>query len=298
MTDHTLKDQTLKDQTFGFIGCGRVGRTLARAFAAAGYNVNAAWSRKEADVALLVGEVPGIQAMPDAQAVVDISDVVWLTVSDDAIAPVADAVSWGARHRVIHCSGASDLTVLQAAGAAGAQTASFHPMQIFTNPAVALECLPGCTIGIEADDDLLRALQRLAEDIGCVSVQVPPGDRALYHVSGFIVGPLFIALMSESVRIWKRFGADEAQTLAALFPMVESILAAVRDAGLARGMGGPVARGDIGTVRKHLKALDAFDPEAGRIYRALTKRTIPLGIARGTLKPERAELIAAALDAD
>ena len=43
-------------QRHGFIGCGRVGRTLAQAFANAGYKVTGAWSRKAADLALMAGK--------------------------------------------------------------------------------------------------------------------------------------------------------------------------------------------------------------------------------------------------
>jgi predicted short-subunit dehydrogenase-like oxidoreductase (DUF2520 family) len=60
-------------------------------------------------------------------------------------------------------------------------------------------------------------------------------------------------------------------------------------------MGGCVARGDVGTVRAHLAALDGLGRKRG-IYRALAARTIPLAIERGSLPPDRASEIAAALE--
>lgn len=60
-------------------------------------------------------------------------------------------------------------------------------------------------------------------------------------------------------------------------------------------MGGCVARGDIGTIQKHLTALDRIDPAAAALYRELALRNVPLGLERGTLAPDRALEIEALL---
>ncbi|MGJ0223527.1 DUF2520 domain-containing protein, partial [Streptococcus pyogenes] len=126
-------------------------------------------------------------------------------------------------------------------------------------------------------------------------IRVPAGDRALYHASAYYVGPFLIALLAEAVAQWKKFGASESQALHALFPLLQGTVSAVTDAGLAGGMGGCVARGDVGTVRKHLVALGDFSPEAAKLYRTLAERTIPLGSERKTLTSERAHEIARCL---
>lgn len=284
-----------KPETFGFVGCGRVGRTLAQAFAGAGRAVTAAWSRRAADVEMMASEVPGLRASPSAQAVADACDFVWITVSDDAIAGVSDGIVWSPRHKVVHCSGATEVLALAVARKAGAAIGGFHPLQMFTNPAVALKGLPGCTVGIEADSALYESLNRLALDIGCTPVTVPAGDRALYHASAYYVGPFLIALLAEGATLWRKFGVGEKEALNALLPLLSGTLSAVDDGGLAQGMGGCVARGDVGTVRKHIAAMDRFDPEAGELYRMLARRTIPLGLKRGTLSAQGAETIRQAL---
>lgn len=282
-------------ETFGFVGCGRVGRTLAQAFANAGRAVTAAWSRRAADAETMVGEVPGLRALPSAQAVADACDVIWITVSDDAIAAVSDGIAWSARHKVVHCSGATEVLALSAAHEAGAAIGGFHPLQMFANPAVALKGLPGCTVGIEADAGLRETLNRLALDIGCTPVEVPAGERALYHASAYYVGPFLIALLAEAIALWRKFGVGERGALNALLPLLSGTLSAVQDGGLAQGMGGCVARGDVGTVRKHVAAMDQLDSEAGELYRMLASRTIPLGLKRGTLNAKGAKAIREAL---
>ncbi len=284
-------------ETFGFVGCGRVGRTLAQAFATAGRTVTAAWSRRATDIEMMVGEVPGLRTLSSAQAVADACDFVWITVADDAIGPVSDGIAWSPRHKVVHCSGATEVLALAAARRAGAAIGGFHPLQMFTNPAVALKGLPGCTVGIEADAPLHESLKQLALDIGCTPVRVPAGDRALYHASAYYVGPFLIALLAEGAALWQKFGVGEKDALQALLPLLSGTLSAVHDGGLAQGMGGCVARGDVGTVRKHVAAMDQFDHEAGKLYRMLASRTIPLGLKRGTLSAQGADAIHAALGA-
>jgi len=272
----------------GFIGAGRVAQTLAPAFERAGLNVAAFHNRGPDAARQLAARVPSARPMAQAQEVADICDLVFLTVSDDAILPVCRDLRWHAHHRVVHCSGATELAALDHARAAGAATGGFHPMQMFANPDVALEGLRGCTVGIEADGDFRRELELLAAGIGCEPLALPPGVRALYHASAYYVGPFLIALLKEGVELWKSFGASETEALRAMMPLLRGTVAAVLDGGLANGMGGCVARGDIGTILKHLDALDARFPASGALYRELALRNVPLGIERGTLGATRA----------
>jgi predicted short-subunit dehydrogenase-like oxidoreductase (DUF2520 family) len=281
----------MKACRIGIVGCGRVGRTLGRALAQAGYNVAGAWSRSAADLATMTGEVPGTAALASAQEVADTCDFVWLTVSDDAIEPVASAIRWRPAQRVVHCSGATDVAALARVGRDGGSFGGFHPLQMFANPAVALKGLPGCTVGIEAEGSFETELRQIAHDLGCVPIRVPAGSRAAYHASAYYVGPFLIALLAEAAALWKSFGASEKQAMEALLPLLAGTVAAARDSGLAQGMGGCVARGDVGTVQKHLYALDELQPAIGALYRELALRTIPLGLARGTLSGTSAERI-------
>jgi len=272
----------------GFIGAGRVAQTLAPAFDRAGLHVEAFYNRSPDAARLLGSRLPSARPTREAQEVVDICDMVFLTVSDDAILPVCQDLRWEGRHRVVHCSGATELTALEHARSAGAAIGGFHPMQMFANPDVALEGLRGCTVGIEAEPDFRRDLEALAKRIGCEPLALPPGVRPLYHASAYYVGPFLIALLKEGVELWKSFGAGEADALRAMMPLLRGTVAAVLDGGLANGMGGCVARGDVGTILKHLEALDERFPSSGALYRELALRNVPLGIERGTLSAVRA----------
>jgi len=79
------------ERRIGIIGPGRVGATLAEAFHLAGYAVAVAYGRRPEAVNAVADRVPGLLAAGTPQAVADLSDIVFIAVSDDAIDRVATA---------------------------------------------------------------------------------------------------------------------------------------------------------------------------------------------------------------
>jgi predicted short-subunit dehydrogenase-like oxidoreductase (DUF2520 family) len=280
-----------------FVGAGRVARALARGFAQAGFPVVAVASRSLDSAHALAARVPGCRAEAHAQAAVDAADLVFLTVPDDAIVPTANAVGWRAGMSVVHASGATEVSALAAAAVRGARTGGFHPLQTFTDPDVALAGLPGCSVAIEADEPLLGQLTVLGSALGLRPIRLPAGARALYHCAGGFAAPFIVALLHEAVRIWRGFGVGEAEALAALLPLARGTIDAVAQSGTVRGLAGPIARGDVGTVERHLHALAALDEASLGFYRDLATRVIPIAREKGTLTPGEAARLQAVLSA-
>jgi predicted short-subunit dehydrogenase-like oxidoreductase (DUF2520 family) len=287
----TAADFDPSDRRLGIIGPGRVGSTLAEAFRLAGCPVVAIFGRQPDAARAVALRVPGSIAAATAQQVADLSDTVFITVSDDAIDQVCARVRWRPDHAVVHCSGARELDALNAASNAGASVGSFHPLQMFATPAAALATLPGCTVAVEGTGTLGDWLDHAARHMHCRPIRLPAGHRALYHASAYYVGPFLIALMHEAAVIWRALGVDERGTIDALSTLLRGTVAAIMEGGLAAGMGGCVARGDVGTVIRHVEALDSFNPEMAALYRTLAIRTVPLGLRRGTLSADAAERI-------
>ena len=292
-----IGDRVILEPRIGFIGPGRVGQTLAEAFHRAGLQVVAVYGRQRDPIERLAERIGGLTVAETPQQVADLASTVFITVSDDAIDPVCASVAWRNGQAAVHCSGARELDALQPAREAGAFVGSFHPLQMFATPSAALATLPGCTIAIEGDSPLVGLLDRVAQLLKCRAIRLPPGRRAMYHASAYYVGPFLIALMQEAVEIWRVLGFNERDALAALATLLHGTVAAVMEGGLAAGMGGCVARGDVGTVERHVAALETLHPATASLYRELTRRTIPLGLARGTLTADAAARIRTVLEA-
>lgn len=277
-------------ERIAFIGAGRLATGLALAFAAGGLAVVAAASRSSASARRLAARVPGCQAM-EAQQAVDAADLVFITVPDDAIGIATSGLRWRAGIAVVHCSGATELGALAPAAAADALIGGFHPLQTFTDPAAAVASLPGCTISIEAEAPLLETLQGMARTIGCNSIRLPAGCRARYHASGGYASQFINVLLREATDIWKTFGIAEEDAVRALLPLLKGTIASIESTGLAQGMPGPVSRGDVGTVRRHVDDLAQVSDEALTLYCELARRTIALAVERGSLDAEKAEAL-------
>src|SRR5262252_6588007 len=282
-----------KKPRVGIIGAGRVGTGLALSFARAGYRIVAVASRSAASARRLARRVRGARAV-SPQEVADAADLVFLSVPDDAIEAVASRVRWRAEAACVHCSGAGDLDLLAKAAADGARTGGFHPLRMFGEPGKSFE-LRGCAIAIAGSGQLVRELDRLARAVGARSLRIPAGGRALYHAAANFSGAFVVALIAETIALWKKLGIPEKDALAALLPLLHGSADNVAKLGTAGALGSVVARGDVGTMRKHLDALAKAAPESLDLYRALSLRTVPLALAKGTLRPETAREIQALL---
>jgi predicted short-subunit dehydrogenase-like oxidoreductase (DUF2520 family) len=262
----------------GFIGSGRLGKALAWQCAQRGLSVVAAASRRHEEALALAQRVPGCRALP-AQAVADGCDLVFIATPDHAIRSTAEALAWRRGGFVVHCSGATEVSDLGKAAADGASIGGFHPLQTFGDPEAAARSLPGCTITIEAGDPLDGVLVALARRLDCEVNRLPSGARALYHAAAGYTSQYVNALLAEAATMWRSWGATESAAVRALAPLVRGTLASIEQAGLAQGMPGPVSRGDVESVRKHMRALERFDPERVALYRELCARTVGLALA-------------------
>jgi predicted short-subunit dehydrogenase-like oxidoreductase (DUF2520 family) len=284
----TTVDSSLR---IGFIGAGRLGTALALAMQRAGLNVHAVASARHASAQRTADRVPGC-AVASAPQVASQCDLVFITTPDAAIAPTADAIDWRAGMGVVHCSGATEVDALAHARACGAAVGGFHPMQTFgSDPDAAAVSLAGCTATVEADNAALNArLVAIADCLGCAVNRLPPGMRARYHAAAGYGSQFINVLFAQAARVWTTWGANEADVVRALLPMARGTLAAIESAGIAKAMPGPVSRGDVQTVNKHVAALQALgDAGVMESYRLLCARTIDLAQSQAAIDDAQAQ---------
>lgn len=277
----------------GFIGAGRLGRVMAVALARAGQQVSAVCSRRIESAHALAhrlraaGHLVAVMTQPDE--LVHACDTVFITVNDDQIQPMAEALPWRSGQWVLHCSGATELTALSAASRAGAHTAGFHPLHTFGELETTLAGLAGSAVAIESGHEAVRrALFEWALSLGLHAFELPPGARALYHASAHYAGSFVVTLMDEAVRHWQRFGVGHEAALTALLPLLRSTVRAIEARGLGPGMAGVVARGDMAAMQQHLQALAALGPDELGLYAQVSLRSVRLATESGGLEPAQA----------
>ena len=277
----------------GFIGAGMVGTALAVALYRQGYRIAAVASRTRASTKRLAARVPGTKVCRTPQEVAEASSLVFLTVPDDVIARVAESVRWRNGQGVVHCSGSRSLEALEPARAQGALMGAFHPLQTFADPEGAAAALPGSAFVVEGDPPLLEELEGLARALSGWPIHLAPQDRVLCHVSAVTVCGLLVALLKEAAELWEGFQGDTKgrrdEALRALLPLAQGTVASLAHSGFPVALTGPLARGDLGTVRQHLEALESRAPAFLPLYCRLALAALPLAWDKGGLAGEDRE---------
>lgn len=273
----------------GFIGAGTVGTAMAVRLSQRSYQVVAVASRTYPSAEKLAGLVKGCKAYPNLQDVAEKADIVFITTPDGAIGLVAGKLNWRKGQYVCHCSGADSLDILKPVEAFGAIPGGFHPLQTFASPAQAIENLPGSTFGIEAAEPLLSTLKHLANDLHGSWVVLKAGDKVLYHAAAVISCNYLVTLTKLATDLWQDFGVPPPRAIEALMPLLRGTLNNLASVGLPGALTGPIARGDVGTVEKHLAALGRAAPRLLSTYRELGMQTIPIAVAKGKCRPSAAK---------
>lgn len=279
----------------GIVGAGAVGTALGVALSRAGWPIVAVASRdpdRRARFGRLVG---GTRAFSEPNALLDETELIILAVPDDALEPLARGLRLYSGQALVHTSGSLGPEVLEPAMAAGTQVGSFHPLVAFADLERAVAALHGATVAVEGDDQLVALLGEMAATIGATAVRLAPGSKAAYHAAAVLAAGGFTALLDAIAELGRIAGLDEAGALAIYGPLVEQTLGNARAIGIRAALTGPMTRGDVGTLERHLEALRTHAPDVLDLYRAAGEREIALAEARGTLTPETAARLRAAL---
>jgi predicted short-subunit dehydrogenase-like oxidoreductase (DUF2520 family) len=267
----------------GIIGAGAVGTALGVALHRAGWPIAAVASRDPQRRERFRDLVPGTRSFGEATALLDEVELVILSVPDDALTALAGELRMYSGQAMVHTSGALGAEVLEPAMAAGTQIGSFHPLVAFADLERSVEALRGATVAIEGDEQLLALLARMAETVGADPVRLRPGTKAAYHAAAVLAAGGFVALLDAIAELGRVAGLDEPASLEVYGRLAEQTLGNARALGIRSALTGPMTRGDIGTLRRHLATLAEHAPDALPLYRAAAAREIDLALQRGSI---------------
>jgi predicted short-subunit dehydrogenase-like oxidoreductase (DUF2520 family) len=275
----------LNIETYRFcvIGLGRLGSTLLAGLHEAGLTVTAIGVHAE-EGADLGRPVPQMRVGDVALE----ADAWWLTVPDDEIFTVAGRLAaslpimrrGGRRPLAIHSSGLGSIHLLKPLFEQGVQVMCLHPLQTFTGePRAELLLDVPCAVTAHEEDDLQLG-EEIAGRLGMLPFRLADEKKTLYHLSAVVGSNLLVALESEAKRLMdEATGSDDG--LDHLAPLVRTAMENLLKSGdPAAALTGPVARGDVGTVRAHLRLLERRSPRLALAYRALSLEALTLAAPR------------------
>ena len=181
---------------------------------------------------------------------------------------------------MVHTSGALGADVLEPAMAAGTQIGSFHPLVAFADIELAVAALDGATVAIEGDDQLAGPVGLDGRGHRCLPGPAwPRGRSPAYHAAAVLAAGGFIALLDAIAELGAVAGLDEAGSLAIYGRLAQSDRSRARALGIPRALTGPMTRGDVGTLDRHLATLSAHAPDVLPLYLAAAGRESPGRVA-------------------
>ena len=95
----------------------------------------------------------------------------------------------------------------------------------------------------------------------------------LYHALGSFSSPMIVATLVTAERVGKAAGLTRKQLKAIMRPILLQTLQNYLERGPAAAFSGPIKRGDLNTIRHHLKNLKNV-PGAVEVYRALVNSAL------------------------
>jgi predicted short-subunit dehydrogenase-like oxidoreductase (DUF2520 family) len=253
---------------FALVGPGRAGTTVAVTLARAGARaVGVAGRSPDAPSVQRAVELLDVSARAVEHVARD-ANLVVLGVPDAAIAETAAAVAPGLRPGtlVLHLSGACTLDELHKLHVTRPDVAlgSLHPLQSLPSVEVGLARLAGSWCAVDGPP----GVEELATLVGMRPFRVGADRRAAYHAAATIASNHLVALLGQAQRIADAAGVP----VEALLPLVRATLDNVDELGPERALTGPVARGDVDTVLRHLDALPDDDRASYRVLAEQARR--------------------------
>ncbi|HEV7705877.1 MAG TPA: DUF2520 domain-containing protein, partial [Gemmatimonadaceae bacterium] len=123
-------------------------------------------------------------------------------------------------------------------------------------------------------DEAARSVSReLAAAIGARVLEIPEGVKARYHAAAVFASNFPMVLLATAMQLLTSTGISEEAARGALGTLLVAAAENASAMGPVKAMTGPVARGDVETVRAHLGALGDV-PEILELYRVLSREGV------------------------
>ncbi len=238
------------------IGAGKLAYSLTHALAKSGYDVQSVISRKLSSAKLLANKFSIPHYSNSLNNIPKEVEVFFLTVPDGEIKKIAEKLSKSKRDIsksiCVHFSGVENISALKSLKKNSCAIGSLHIMQTF--PSKKIVEIKNFSAALEANDKTaINFLKQLCKKLGLKSFKINSNEKVFYHLAGvyssnFLVGNLFNTFFLFNSKDSKQtdiFRSTSYSTLNNIFELNP-----------AKSLSGPIDRGDIYTIKKHISALD------------------------------------------
>jgi predicted short-subunit dehydrogenase-like oxidoreductase (DUF2520 family) len=260
----------------GFIGGGRVGKAYGRFLKSCGYDVCGYYSRSQSS-AIAAASFAGIAWYKDVKELAEEVDMLFLTVNDDQISIAAESLAEmdvSLRGKIaIHMSGALGSDELEPLKKRGCSIYSIHPLLSFAEPEKAWQRVSDAVFSIEGDSEKMKDMISFLENTGCSYFEIETEKKALYHAAACVASNYVTVLLDYAFSIYYDMGLTKEDAAKAILPLVRGTVQNAEDGGPDKTLTGPISRGDVGVIRRHMEAFDRSAKDKTEFYRFMGLQT-------------------------
>ncbi len=278
----------------GIAGTGRMAKALGALMVRRGVPVGAVAGRCSPSAEEAARFIGSARAVTIGELPVHARRIV-IAVTDGAIPEVASELATAGLRGgiVLHTSGAMGPQALDVPRDAGNAVGVLHPLQTVPSAERGVEALPGATFAFAGDDKATAWAAELTERLGGRALRVDVERWHHYHAGAVMACNYQMTLVDAALELMEFAGIGRDAALDALGPILRETTENVLKLGPEGALTGPIRRGDVSTIRRHLAAVDEASPETRRLYVAAGLRTIALAERAGLEKSAAREVVRA-----
>ncbi|MEO7804485.1 MAG: Rossmann-like and DUF2520 domain-containing protein [Actinomycetota bacterium] len=252
--------------SFAIVGAGRVGVSLGVLLQRAGHTITGCSARSSASLDRAVRHLRCVSST-ELEDVIDGADCILIAVSDDHLSDVVAriAASGATCEKVVHVCGAVGIAPLAPLADKGVDVFAIHVLQSVPDVERGIERIPGSWFGVTCEERLRPWAEGFVSDLSGHVYWVAEEDRTMYHAAAVIASNYLVVL-----------GAlvdQAAGTIGPYIPLMQGTLANLKELGPAASLTGPVVRGDVGTIKRHLAQMEGDLLDA---YKALGRVAVSM----------------------
>lgn len=256
--------------TVTVVGAGALGSALVVWFKKKGIRIVSVVSSKES----FFSEDDGIEWANSLSDLNRIGDLCFLTVPDDSLSSVTkEVMALPIKPKLlVHCSGSQSLDVLSASDM---DTAAWHPLQTFNKESYkqAYNPFQGIFSTVVSDSDLGRkTVLEISKQLGSNCLVMDEKHKAILHLAATIACNYLVTNMSVVEEVLNEVEIKPE----VLKPLVLETVNQVYDKGSRNALSGPLKRGDVNSIKKHLTLLGEMKSDTLHYYSNLGKKTLDI----------------------
>lgn len=271
----------------GIIGAGKVGCTLGKYLVERGKSVTGYFS-KTMEHAAEAADITETKVFEELDQIVSASDTLFVTTPDGEISKVWDCIAkCDVRDKIIcHFSGSLSSSVFSGIERLGASGCSFHPMYAFSDKFTSYEQFHTAFLVGEGQEPGVSMIRDLFASLGHRVLFIKGEDKMKYHGAAALVSNNMIALYQAGLSALEECGFSPEDSRDLIAPLVRNNVESMLEKGPVQALTGPMERGDLETIQKHLEAFEGT--KALGVYQEAGKILADIAIAK---HPDRKDVI-------